>query len=73
MMSQQPYWKPSQLRQIQKYDDTLSRDAADQWLHKIDQFFWSEQNLAGMMADKFQIIGLCKNKLVKGAADHLLS
>ena len=67
--NQQPYQKPSQLRQIPDYDGTLSGDAADQWLHEVDQFFWLERNLAGTVADKFQMVALCKNKLVHGAGD----
>lgn len=71
--SQRPYRKPSQIRQIQEYDGTLSGDAADRWLREVDQYFWSERNLAGTVADEFQMVALCKNRLVKGAADRLLS
>lgn len=71
--NQRPYRKPSQLRQIPDYDGTLSGDAADRWLREVDQFFWLERNLAGTVADEFQMVALCKNKLVRGAGDRLLS
>lgn len=70
--SQRPYRKRSQLRQIPDYDGTLSGDAANRWLREIDQFFWLERNLAGTVADEFQMVALCKSKLVGGAGDHLL-
>lgn len=68
-----PYRKLNQLRQIPDYDGAFRNDAAERWLRKVDQYFWYERNLAGLEANEFQKVALCKSKLIKVAGEWLIS
>lgn len=68
-----PYQKPNHLKQILDYDGAFRDDAADHWLREVDQYFWYERNLAGIEADEFEKVTVCKSKLIKGAGEWLIN